>query len=68
MYYGIYLKIKTKYECEAENYSVFIMERILVKGKGIEPTTLYFSDVGKRVFKTKAEAEQALAKMKGEEV
>lgn len=55
-----------KYVCEAENYGVFILERILIQGKGIEPTVIHFSDIGKRVFPTEAEAEQALAKMEGE--
>ena len=58
--------MKIKYECEAENYGVFILERILIRGKGIEPTVIHFSDIGKRVFLTEEEAEQALAKMKGE--
>lgn len=49
-----------KYEVEAENYGVFIRERIVVACEGIM-TELDWSDIGNTVFVTKSEAERALA-------
>ena len=50
--------VNIKYECEAENYGVFIRERITTIGD--YSTTFDFWDIGKTVFLTREEAEAAL--------
>lgn len=54
--------ISVKYHCEAENHGVFIRERIIIDTDDFE-TEINFSDIGKTVFLTKEEAEQALKRM-----
>lgn len=55
--------IEIKWQCEAENHGVFIREKISTSG--VYTATIDFCDVGKTVFLTKEEAEQALRKDEG---
>ena len=50
--------IDIKWQCEAENHGVFIRERISVSGE--YTATIDFCEIGKTVFLTKEEVEQAL--------
>lgn len=56
--------LKIKYECEAENHSVFIRSQITITCKDIIATTIDFSDIGKTVFLTREDAELSLMMMK----
>lgn len=58
--------ISVKYHCEAENHGVFIRERIIIDTDDFE-TEINFSDIGKTVFFTQAEAEARLKELRGEE-
>lgn len=52
--------VKIEYTCEAENYSKFIREKFLVSFTS-SATQYDFYDIGKFVFLTKEDAENALA-------
>ena len=56
--------ISVKYHCEAENHGVFIRERIIIDTDDFE-TEINFSDIGKTVFFTQAEAEARLKELRG---
>lgn len=55
--------LSVKYHVEAENYGVFIRDRLTIDVEGIS-TEIDFCDIGKTVFLTREEAE---AKLKGVE-
>ncbi len=57
--------LSVKYHAEAENYGVFIRERLTVDVEGIS-AEIDFCDIGKTVFLTREEAEAKLKKMEGE--
>lgn len=55
-----------KYHAEAENHGVFIRERLTIDVEGVS-AEIDFSDIGKRVFLTKSEAEEKLKELRGGE-
>lgn len=57
--------LSVKYHAEAENYGVFIRERLTVDVEGIS-AEIDFCDIGKTVFLTREEAEAKLKEMEGE--
>lgn len=56
--------LSVKYHAEAENYGVFIRERLTVDVEGIS-AEIDFCDIGKTVFLTREEAEAKLKEMEG---
>ena len=54
--------LSVKYHAEAENYGVFIRERLTVDVEGIS-AEIDFCDIGKTVFLTREEAEAKLKEM-----
>lgn len=55
--------LSVKYHAEAENYGVFIRERLTVDVEGIS-VEIDFCDIGKTVFLTREEAEAKLKEMR----
>lgn len=55
--------LSVKYHAEAENYGVFIRERLTVDVEGIL-AEINFCDIGKTVFLTREEAEAKLKEMR----
>ena len=58
--------LSEKYHAEAENYGVFIREKLTIDVEGVS-AEIDFGDIGKTIFLTKSEAEAKLKELRGEE-